>query len=84
MRDPRDRLPFEFSGKEQVGEQKDGHEVSVLLIHDGVTTKVNDPNVKIFALRDDIEARGIQSDYETIDYAAMADMIFEAKTVINW
>lgn len=74
----------------QGGERK----VILLLIHDGVLTQANslkeavsatgERALEVFALKDDVEARGINVPYPLLDYEGMLRLIFESDKVITW
>ena len=58
-------------------------DVSVLLIQDGVLSRFN-ANGEIFASINDVLARGINVQYELIDYPSMCQLIVEHDKVIVW
>ncbi len=64
-------------------QQEAGAEVSVLLLHDAVLTPV-DGIEKVYACRDDVEARGGTAAGEIVDYDAMLSFFLEADSVICW
>jgi len=62
---------------------KDGAEVSVLLLHDAVRTPMEGIE-RVYACRDDVEARGGTPQGEIVDYDAIIPLLLEAETVICW
>ena len=58
-------------------------EVSILLIQDGVFSKLNGDD-RIFASVNDVEARGITVPYKLIDYPAICQLIVEHDKVVVW
>ncbi|NOY53799.1 MAG: hypothetical protein GXP58_09295 [Deltaproteobacteria bacterium] len=64
-------------------EQAAGAEVSVLLLHDAVLTPVEGIE-KVYACRDDVEARGKSITGELVDYDAIVSLLLEADAVICW
>ncbi len=60
-------------------------EVTILLIHDAVLTETSETKgLEVFALKDDVEARGTRVSYPLVDYNGMLKMIFESDRVITW
>lgn len=58
-------------------------EVGVLLLHDSVLSTLPD-GIKVYACRDDVEARGIKVLYSTLDYGEIIKLIFDYESVITW
>ncbi|HHT9119843.1 MAG TPA: DsrH/TusB family sulfur metabolism protein [Candidatus Hypogeohydataceae bacterium YC41] len=62
--------------------------VTVLLIHDAVLTNKDSAallgGMEVFALKDDVEARGVKASYPLLDYEGMLRLIFESDKVITW
>lgn len=58
-------------------------EVSLLLIQDGVLSKLKEDS-EIFASVHDVLARGITVSYKLIDYPEMCQLIVEHDKVIVW
>lgn len=58
-------------------------EVSVLLIQDGVLSKLKGDS-EIFASINDVLARGISVPYKLIDYPAICQLIIEHDRVVVW
>ncbi len=81
VREPDDPCPFEYALRQVSSGQ---NEVAVLLIHNGVYSKKELPDVKTIVLKDDMEARGIDTGHETTDYNRMIDLVFEYDRVITW
>ncbi|HHT9152427.1 MAG TPA: DsrH/TusB family sulfur metabolism protein [Candidatus Hypogeohydataceae bacterium YC40] len=40
--------------------------------------------MEVFALKDDVEARGVKASYPLLDYEGMLRLIFESDKVITW
>jgi sulfur transfer complex TusBCD TusB component (DsrH family) len=59
-----------------------GEEVSVILIEDGVNLG-QVPGQHVFALREDLASRNVNTKFPTVSYQDMLRMIFEADTVIS-
>ncbi len=60
-----------------------GHEVSILLAHDGVLSdRLGD--FTAFACKDDVLARGIQPAAQVLDYDAIIRLIFENDSSVTW
>ncbi len=59
--------------------------VAMLFIHDGVLTQADAlGGLEAFALKDDVEARGVTVSYPLVDYQGMLRLIFESDKVITW
>ena len=63
-------------------QRQEGHQVSLLLIHDAVLRDVD--FAPVVAGRDDVLARGGGERYPMVDYPAMVGMIFENDRVVSW
>jgi sulfur transfer complex TusBCD TusB component (DsrH family) len=63
-------------------QQRRGHEVSLLLIHDAVLSDIDFEQV--VAARDDVLARGGEVRYALVDYEDMVRTIFEHDRVVSW
>ena len=59
------------------------HEVTVLLVQDGVGAAV-DQALKVVACREDMLERGGRATYPTLDYDAIVALIFANDRVITW
>lgn len=60
------------------------NEVEVILIHDAVYLKISCAGVKTYACKNDVEARGIESGWDTLNYEGIAKKVFESDSVICW
>ncbi|MBI5166845.1 MAG: hypothetical protein HY998_03755 [candidate division NC10 bacterium] len=78
IRDPREQLALEVARY-----QADSREVSLLLIQDGVLADLM-LDLPVYALTDDMEARGIQGRYLLVSYPEVVRLIFEHDKVIIW
>lgn len=77
IRNPNDATPLEIA-KAQGRE----HEVSVLLMHDGVYSNT-DAKIQVYVCAADALARGVTG-HECVDYRQIAKMLFEYDKVISW
>ena len=68
------------TAREQV---RQGHEVTLLLLHDAVLSRPAFEGV-ILACRDDVVARGGQCPYPVVDYDGIVRLIGEHERVISW
>jgi sulfur relay protein TusB/DsrH len=75
IRDPNDTTPLEIALS-----QSDEHEVTILLLHDGVYTK---PDLTAYACEADAKARGVTW-HECVDYKKLVQMLFEYDKVVSW
>lgn len=80
IRNPNDATPLEiaqFQGRE--------HEVTVLLLHDGVYANpdAKNPGFQVYASATDALARGVKG-HECVDYRQIAKMLFEYDKVVSW
>ncbi len=78
IRDPREKLALEVA-RYQAGSK----EVGLLLIQDGVLADLK-LDLPVYALADDVEARGIQGRYPSVDYSEMVGLITGHDQVIVW
>jgi len=69
--------------QEVIDHESDKREVTVLLIQDGVLSKLQVAG-DIFASVDDVEARGLNTPYKLIDYSSICQFIIEHDKVIVW
>ena len=70
-----------------LGGQGIAQEVAILLIHDAVLTNSDTlKGLKVFALKDDVEARGVgaRCNVPLLDYKGMLGLVFESDRVITW
>ncbi|WP_447978613.1 hypothetical protein [Candidatus Nitrospira bockiana] len=58
-----------------------GHDVSVVLIQDGVTLS-SVPAARVYALSEDVGARSVRASYPAVSYGDVLRMMFEADSVI--
>jgi sulfur relay protein TusB/DsrH len=62
-----------------------GTQVILLLIHDAVLTNRDSlKGLEAFALKEDVEARGVEVTYPLLDYDGMLELIFRTDKVITW
>lgn len=78
IRDPREKLALEVA-RYQAGFKR----VSLLLIQDGVLADIKS-DFSVYALGEDMEARGIQGRYPSVDYSEMVGLITGHDQVIVW
>lgn len=78
IRDPKDTMSLEVAGFE-----KGLNGVGVLLIQDGVLSKIGLP-VEIYACEEDVRARGIETGYKLVDYDRICGLILEYERAIVW
>ncbi|MCL4533566.1 MAG: hypothetical protein M1370_00175 [Bacteroidetes bacterium] len=60
------------------------HPTSLLLLQDAVLDRIPAFQGTIYALAEDVAARGKVADYEEIDYDEMVRLIFRHDKVISW
>ncbi len=66
-------------------EQALSNDVSILLLHDAVLIDKGKLNgLKAFACKDDVLARGIETQYQLLDYPEIVNLIFDNEKVISW
>jgi len=65
------------------GQQEQGADVSVLLLHDAVLTPP-EGIPKVYACRDDVEARGSIFNGQSVNYDEIVSLLLEADSVICW
>lgn len=79
IRKLKDRLAAEvISGGPEKGTD------AILLMHDAVYEKWAPEGVRIFACREDVAARGIETPYPAASYEEIARMIVEYDRTIVW
>lgn len=66
-----------------VTQHKQGHQVTLLLLHDAVLDRIDFPG-RVLACADDVRARGNNSNYLTVDYDHIVAAIFDHDRVISW
>ncbi len=74
-----DRLPVELACHQQ-----GTHEVGVLLVQDGVYADPAAGQVSVYALRADLEARGLAARPMAVDYDGAIRLMAEYDRVIVW
>lgn len=60
------------------------HEVAVLLLHDAVYVPPSLAGAELYACKDDVMARGLETSGKLLDYTEMIDLIFAAERVVVW
>ena len=78
------RDPHEALGLELARQQASGHAVSLLLVQDGVLARPEVAGARVYALADDLEARGRLGVWEAIDYDRAVHLIAEHDKVFVW
>ncbi len=69
--------------REIIEHDKTGENLSVLLIQDGVLSKLREED-SVFASVNDVEARGLHVNCNLVDYPAICKLIIEHDKVIVW
>lgn len=69
--------------QEVIDHERGRGEVSLLLIQDGVLSKLKGDG-EIFASINDVLARGITVPYKLVDYPAICQLIVEHDKVVSW
>jgi sulfur relay protein TusB/DsrH len=81
IRRPNDRLAFEAAGRQ-------GREATVLLIQDGVRAVIQGvgPGAAgtIYVSADDVQARGVETDYPGLTAVQMSELIVSHERVLVW
>lgn len=78
------RDPHETLGLELARHQAGGHRVSLLLVQDGVLARPDGSPARVYALADDLEARGRLGAWEAVDYDGAVRLIAEHDKVYVW
>lgn len=60
-----------------------GHEVTLLLLHDAVLSRIAFPG-PVHACADDVRARGGHCSFPTVDYDTVVRLLFEHDRVVSW
>lgn len=60
-----------------------GHQVSLLLLHDAVFLSPDFPGL-VYAAEEDAQARGCQGNHAVLSYDEIVRLIFEHDRVISW
>lgn len=79
IRELQDRRALETAA----AQSKQGHQVTLLLLHDAVLDRI-DLSSRVLACADDVQARGGNSRYLTLDYGQIVAAIFDNDRVISW
>lgn len=79
VRSHTDKRPIELAELQR----EQGNEVALLLIHDAVLAAPS-TNIKTFVCRDDMVARGVEANAETVDYDAIIRLIFAYDSISCW
>ena len=77
------RKPGETLGFEVARCQSEGHQVAFLLIQDGVLSRP-DPSTTVYALAEDLDARGLEAVGIPTDYEGAIRLMAESDKVIVW
>ena len=64
-------------------QHRQGHEVTLLLLHDAVLRRLSFPG-RVLAVADDLAARGVEGRYPAVDYKGMVQAIMDHERVISW
>ena len=78
------RTPHETLARDLAGHQQAAHEVSVLLLQDGVFGSPAVGSLPVYTLRADLEARGLPAGPRAIDYDGAVRLIAEHDRVVVW
>ena len=79
IRDPNERLALEIAEREA---KQDA--VSLLLIQDGVLAQPSLQAIAVYALADDLEARGVTGRGSVVDYDGAICLMADHEKVIVW
>lgn len=79
LRDPHNKYAIETITSHGID-----NETELILIHDAVYLKISCAGVKTYACKNDVEARGIESNWETLDYNDIIKKIFGSDSVTCW
>ncbi|MEW6034857.1 MAG: hypothetical protein AB1603_08415 [Chloroflexota bacterium] len=63
---------------------EEGHEITVVLLHDAVLDQLKEEGCRVLACEDDVRARGGRAGWPTVDYEGVVRLLFEADRVICW
>jgi sulfur relay protein TusB/DsrH len=80
VRNPNDHFAYGVVSKERARGQK---EVSLLLMHDAVYTPPPE-HARLFACRDDVEARGVKSPARLVNYEEIVELLLDSESVCSW
>ncbi|HLC43211.1 MAG TPA: DsrH/TusB family sulfur metabolism protein [Methylomirabilota bacterium] len=79
IRDPNERLGLEIASRES-GQGR----VSLLLIQDAVLTRLTLDGLAVYALADDLEARGVKGHARSVDYDEAVRLMVDHDKVVVW
>ncbi len=79
VRDMTEALPLRVAAEQR----EQGHQVTLLLLHDAVLRKVEFPG-PVLACEDDLLARGVAGRYPAVDYQGIIQTIQDHDRVISW
>ncbi len=77
------RSPKDILSLEAVDFEKESNKVGILLIQDGVLSRI-DLTVEIYACEEDVRARSVETGYKLIDYDGICGLILEYERAIVW
>lgn len=60
------------------------HQLTCVFIQDGCWNREPPPVASCYALKEDVEARGIDSPFPLVDYPGLLELIFEHEAVATW
>ena len=85
IRNPHDSYAADIAARQQ----KAGHEVALLLLHDAVYDAIgvkplSEQGIAAYACADDVQARGIASQAELLDYKGIVTLMFAYDKVVCW
>jgi sulfur relay protein TusB/DsrH len=75
-----DTFAWQTAARQQ---QKKGNRISILLIHDAVFNPIQD-DMEVFACRDDVVARGVETKASLVSYEEIVRMLLDADSVVSW
>lgn len=79
VRDMEEALPLQIAREQQ----EQGHQVTILLLHDAVLRQVSFPGT-VLAAEDDLAARGVEGRYPPVGYRDIVQAIVDHDRVISW
>jgi sulfur transfer complex TusBCD TusB component (DsrH family) len=79
----KDGNPTEALAAISIEAQASAQNMSVLMIQEAVRLNPDLP-VKIYVLKEDAQKRGITSEFESIQYEKMLDLILTSHSVVVW
>ena len=63
--------------------RKEENTIEVLLLHDAVYSQVQE-EVEVMASKDDVLARGVETQKHLVDYEEIVKMVLASDTVVCW